>query len=140
MLRYRRLIESDYNDQFTFKAFKEIALLPSPLQEWVKSSVDFSRILTDALPKMEGFDYLRTISLMTSEEIGNVVHETCVRVKCVLESHVCLLRKAFEDMDALTSTTPKGARESFSSKFEVSQMRGGTITEFYSGLDERIGA
>lgn len=142
MERYQRLIKLNYGDNMTFKAFKEIALSPSPLEEWVKSSVHFSRILTDALPKEEGCDYLRCISRMSADEIDDVVYESFVSVRGVLEQHVQRLRDMFRNLDDSASRRSDAGGcdgERSGSKFQVAQMTGGTIDDFYSGLDDRIG-
>jgi hypothetical protein len=137
MQRYKRILRLNHADRLTYNAFKEIARSPSPLEEWVKSSIKFSRILTDALPKKKGQDYLRLISNMTREEINSVVEKTCAQVKSDLGRWATDLKRIFEDMDASQGCNSSAAH--FSNKFQVAQMRGGTIHDFYSGLDERIG-
>jgi Ca2+-binding EF-hand superfamily protein len=135
LCKFNRIVALNYKGLIDFHAFKHVALSPTPLVAWAES-LPIATLLADALPKHDKCDHLRVISTLTTKEIDGIVDEVCLELKEILQAHVGRLHSSFRSMD---EEAEKGVRNSFP-RYEVINMKAGSIKDFYDGLDARIGA
>jgi Ca2+-binding EF-hand superfamily protein len=134
LCKVNRIVDLNYKGLIDFHAFKHVAVSPTPLIAWAES-LPIATLLADALPKHDKCDHLRVISTLTKNEIDGIVDEVCMELKDILQAHVGRLHSSFRSMD---EEAEKGVSHS-SPRFEVVEMKAGSIKDFYDGLNARIG-
>ncbi len=134
LAHYNRIVNLNFNGCIKYDAFKHLVLSPSPVEVWART-LQLSRLIADALPKLSDCDHLRVISSLTPQEADHVAEEVCAALKVVLLRHVGQLKSSFQSMDK--QMLKDEVHEN--SKFVVTKMATGSIQHFYEGLEGRIG-
>ena len=102
--------------------------------EWVKS-LSIHELLADGIPRREGEHPLRTVSLLTKDDVHNIISEVSVEIEDVLIKHIETLKLAFGNMDKNSEAN----LEAMKFETDLSMMSCGAISDFHGGLIARIG-
>ena len=128
------LQEFDFTNKIGLDNLDFLSVLKKPTisEEWVKT-LPIPEIIADAIPKISGIHPLEVVSELSNAEISVI----CRAVFHGLEK---ILNIASEKLkDAFTAMKKKDKMEG-ECKFSLLPMTCGTIKDFHSGIEGRIGA
>jgi hypothetical protein len=116
-----------------FQEFSSLVSSPSPVEEWV-GELRLNQLVADAMPREDGLvkEQLRCLSKTTLEQL----EVSCEIIKKVLleilQKGLASLKESFEKLDSQAAVTNN-------SKYQISKMSAGNISNFHDGLACRIG-
>jgi hypothetical protein len=127
----------DENGGLDEQEFTKAVMYPGKVEQWA-DGLPLSKLLAHCLSSTfkEGEDPLREVSRMSSDELRASAKAFGEGVETILGDAVDELRKCYAEMDrmAATSSTSSG------SKFQTIKMSSGSVDDFHSGLQGRVGA
>jgi hypothetical protein len=110
--------------------FKTLLSHQHPIEQWAET-IPFSRMLADAISMDSDTDQLTLVANLSREDISIIVDGLSEGLKAALEQHVLLLSQGLKSAEA--------AEHSEGSKFQIIPMNCGRLTDFFQGLEGRLG-
>ncbi len=127
----------DDNGGLDEKEFTKAVKYPGKVEQWA-DSLPLSKLLAHCLSFKfkEADDPLREVSRLSSDELRASANAFGEGVETILGDAVGELKRCFAEMDRMAAESAAAA----SSKFQTFKMSSGSVEDFHSGLQGRVGA
>jgi hypothetical protein len=123
--------DTDNSEGLNLQEFQTLLKKSNRLQEWAKS-IPLTELLVDAIPRKVGVEPLRVVSTLNKDEIVAICKAVQDGLEILLQESSLLLRDAFQVNDT------KGCADA-ESKFNLSVMSCGEVSDFFAGIQGRVG-
>jgi hypothetical protein len=129
--------DMDDNGGLDEKEFTKAVKYPGKVEQWA-DSLPLSKLLAHCLSFKftQGDDPLREVSRLSTDELRASANAFGEGVETILGDAVGELKKCFAEMDRMAAESAATA----SSKFQTFKMSSGSVEDFHSGLQGRVGA
>jgi hypothetical protein len=129
--------DTDENGGLDEQEFTKAVKYPGKVEQWA-DSLPLSKLLAHCLSFRfkEGDDPLREVSRLSSAELRASANAFGESVETILGDAVGELKKCYAEMDRMAAESASSA----SSKFQTFKMSSGSVEDFHSGLQGRVGA
>ncbi len=126
--------DTDENGGLDLQEFTKAIKYPSKVEQWV-DSLPLSKLFAHCLSFKEGYDSLREVSRLSSDELRASMNAYCESLQIILPDAVGQLKKCFAQMDRVAAESASEA----GSKFQTFKMSSGKVEDFHIGLQGRVG-
>jgi hypothetical protein len=129
--------DTDENGGLDEQGFTKAVKYPCKVEQWA-DGLPLSKLLAHCLPfkLKEGQDPLREVSRLSSDELRAAAMAFGEGLETMLGDAVGELRKCYAEMDRMAAASADTA----GSKFQTFKMSSGSVDDFHSGLQGRVGA
>jgi hypothetical protein len=123
--------DTDNSEGLNLQEFRTLLKKSNRLHEWAKS-IPLTELLVDAIPRKVGEEPLRVVSTLNKDEIVAICKAVQDGLEILLQESSLSLRDAFQVNDTIR-------RADAESKFNLSVMSCGEVSDFFAGIQGRVG-
>uniref|UniRef100_A0A7S0M388 NAD(P)(+)--arginine ADP-ribosyltransferase n=1 Tax=Cryptomonas curvata TaxID=233186 RepID=A0A7S0M388_9CRYP len=134
-------MDMDNNGLLDLNEFRRAVSARSSFEQFIAKAIPFPELISTSLPRANGSNQLATFMELTSTQISVFVRAVSSELEFILTAKAKELKDSHKAAEAKAAEAKENSTDTASSasKFSVSTMQAGDISDYHKGLSGRVG-
>ena len=125
-------MDMDDNGLLDLNEFRRAVSARSSFEQFITQAIPFCELISTSLPRKKATNQMTTFMELTSTQISEIVRAASSELESILIAKAKELKESYEAAAAKKNSTDN-------SKFSVSELKAGDISDYHKGLSGRVG-